>query len=209
MRALSELEHRVLDLIDPAAKAAGFEIVRVRFYSGGHQDTGGQPTLQVFAERRDGGMDVEDCGTLSRLIEPLLDAEDPIADHYVLQMSSPGIDRPLTRIGDFARWVGHEAKVEAGTPVAGRKRFHGTILGESDGLAHLRLKDGGEAKIPVADMVKAQLVLTDALIKAAQAKGQAPAELQDDEIEGDFDEVEVEDVEQDADEEVSASHERK
>src|SRR6185295_6816229 len=212
MRALSELEHRILDLVEPEAKALGFEIVRVRFYSGGHPDTGGQPALQIFAERSDGGMDVEDCGTLSRRISPLLDAEDPIVEHYVLQVSSPGIDRPLTREGDFAKWAGHEVKVEVGTPVDGRKRFHGFILDERGGVARLKLKDGGEASIPVAVMVKAQLVLTDALIKAAQAKGAAPADVEDDEIDGDFDEVEVEDFE-DTNEnegaEASASDKRK
>lgn len=215
MRAQSELEHRILDLIEPEAKALGFEIVRVRYYSGGHTDTGGEPALQIFAERRDGGMDVEDCGTLSRRISPLLDTEDPIAEHYVLQVSSPGIDRPLTREGDFGKWVGHEVKVELGTPVDGRKRFHGFIDGESGGMARLKLKDGGEARLPVAGMVKAQLVLTDKLVKAAQAKGQAPAELEDDEIDGDFDEVDVEDIEDmdadfpNSDREITASDKRK
>jgi ribosome maturation factor RimP len=113
-------------------------------------------------------------------------------------VSSPGIDRPLTRAGDFAKWAGHEVRVEIGTPVDGRKRFHGFIVGEHDGAAQLRLKDGGEATIPLGDMVKAHLVLTDTLIRAAQAKGQAKDLAED--IEEDFDEIEVEPEDMDADE---------
>jgi ribosome maturation factor RimP len=201
MRALSEIEHRILDLVEPEARALGFDLVRVRM-------TGSRPpVLQIMAEKPDGTMDVADCAMLSRRLSPLLDAEDPIVGEYSLEVSSPGIDRPLTRPGDFSRWVGHEVRVEIGTPVDGRKRFHGFIAGEAEGAARLKLQDGGDATIPLSEMVKAHLVLTDELIKAAKAKGQAPAELADDEIEGDFDEVEVEDI--DEDEEVSASDKRK
>jgi ribosome maturation factor RimP len=203
MRALSEIEHRILDLVEPEARALGFELVRVRM-------TGSRPpVLQIMAEKPDGTMDVEDCAKLSRRLSPLLDAEDPVAGEYSLEVSSPGIDRPLTREGDFAKWMGHEVRVEIGTPVDGRKRFHGFIAGEKDGAAKLNLKDGGEATIPLAEMVKAHLVLTDALIKAAKASGQAPAEVEDDEmlsngLGGDFDEVDVEDFEE-MDEDVAAS----
>lgn len=207
MRALSEMEHRLLDLVEPEARALGFDLVRVRL-------TGSRPpVLQIMAEKPDGTMDVADCAKLSRRLSPVLDAEDPIVGEYSLEVSSPGIDRPLTREGDFAKWVGHEVRVEIGTPVDGRKRFHGHILGERDGAAHLRLKDGGEATISLAEMVKAHLVLTDALIKAARDKGHAPVEMEDDQIAGDFDEVEVEDEDitedRDADVEVSASEKRK
>jgi N utilization substance protein A len=106
----------------------------------------------------------------------VLEAEDPISSEYHLEVSRPGIDRPLTRAGDFANWVGHEIKVELGTPGAdGRKRFHGTIVSEADGLVELSLKDGGSASLPVADMNKATMVLTEKLIQAARAKAQAPA----------------------------------
>jgi ribosome maturation factor RimP len=206
MRALSEIEHRILDLVEPEAKAMGLDLVRVRL-------TGSRPpVLQIMAEKPDGTMDVEDCARLSRRLSPLLDAEDPIAGEYALEVSSPGIDRPLTREGDFAKWAGHEVRVEIGTPVDGRKRFHGNIAGEEDGAALLKLKDGGEAKIPLNEMVKAHLVLTDALIAAARGKGQA-REIDDSGIEDGFDDVEVEDTEQDigqdGDEQVSASHKRK
>jgi len=116
---------------------------------------------------------------------------------------SPGIDRPLTRAGDFANWVGHEIKVELGTPGAdGRKRFHGTIVSEADGLVELSLKDGGSASLPVADMNKATMVLTEKLIQAARAKAPPPGEGDEDEddefaalgeeLGDDFDDVEVE-----------------
>ncbi len=169
MRAQTEVERRVLELIEPEAEAVGLDIVRVNL-------TGGRdPILQVMAERPDGSMDVEDCARLSRRVSPLLDSQDPVVGRYTLEVSSPGIDRPLTRRGDFAKWVGHEVRVEIGVPVDGRRRFHGHIAGENDGVAAIDLKDGGHAEIPLADMVKARLVLTDALIDAAQARGQVPS----------------------------------
>lgn len=184
MRAQSEIERRVLDLIEPEAKALGLELVRVRV-SGART-----PVLQIMAERPDGTMDVADCAKLSRRLSPLMDEHDPISGEYTLEVSSPGIDRPLTRVGDFARWVGHEARVEIGMPVDGRKRFHGFIETERDGVVELRLKEGGAAMIAIAEMTKASLVLTDALIAAASARGQVPQTLDDD--------VE-EDIEDDAD----------
>jgi ribosome maturation factor RimP len=190
MRAQSEIEIRILDMIEPEAKALGLDVVRVRVMGSR------TPVLQIMAERPDGTVDVEDCAKFSRRISPVLETEDPISGEYTLEVSSPGIDRPLTRRGDFAKWAGHEVKVELGTPTAeGRKRFHGWIVGEGDGVVELALKDGGAAKVAVDDLVKAHLVLTDKLIQDARARGQAPAaEIEDDEIEGDFDEVEVEDI---------------
>jgi ribosome maturation factor RimP len=201
MRAQSELEIRILDMIEPKAKAMGLEVVRVRVMGSR------TPILQIMAEKADGTMDVEDCATFSRAISPVLDQEDPIAGEYSLEVSSPGIDRPLTRPGDFGKWAGHEVKVELGTPTAeGRKRFHGWIVGETDGIVELTLKDGGSAKVAVDDLVKAHLVLTDKLIQDARSRGQTPAaEVEDDEIDGDFDDVEVdEDLELDADGEPAA-----
>ncbi|MEM8919855.1 MAG: ribosome maturation factor RimP, partial [Pseudomonadota bacterium] len=113
-----------------------------------------------------------------------------IKGEYHLEVSSPGIDRPLTRPGDFANWVGHEARVEIGMPIDGRRRFHGWIAGEANAVAFLKLKDGGEAEIPIIEMVKAHLVLTDELIEDAQSRGQALDAPEDDSDE--YDEVEVE-----------------
>ncbi len=197
MRAQSELEIRILDMIEPVATEHGLDVVRVRVM-------GGQtPTLQIMAERPDGTMSVAACARFSRAISPVLEAEDPISTEYHLEVSSPGIDRPLTRAGDFANWVGHEIKVELGTPGAdGRKRFHGTIVSEADGLVELNLKDGGSASLPVADMNKATMVLTEKLIQAARAKAPPPGEGDEDEddefaalgeeLGDDFDDVEVE-----------------
>jgi len=197
MRALSELEIRILDMVEPVASSLGLEIVRVRVMGG---DT---PTLQIMAERPDGTMTVAACAKFSRAISPVLETEDPISTEYHLEVSSPGIDRPLTRVGDFAKWIGHEVKVELATPGAdGRKRFHGSIVSEADGIVALKLKDGGEADLAVADMAKATMVLTDKLIQAARAKTPAAVEEEDDEeeivglgeeTEEDFDDLEVDD----------------
>ena len=112
MRALSELEIRILDMIEPVAADLGLDIVRVRVMGG---DT---PTLQIMAERPDGTMTVAACAKFSRAISPVLETEDPISSEYHLEVSSPGIDRPLTRVGDFAKWIGHEVKVELAMPGA-------------------------------------------------------------------------------------------
>ncbi len=190
MRALSELEIRILDMVEPVAKRLGLDVVRVRVMGRG------TPVLQIMAEKPDGTMDVEDCAKFSRALNPLLETEDPISGEYNLEVSSPGIDRPLTRVGDFAKWIGHEVKIEVGAPVDGRKRFHGFIKAEGPDGVIITLKDGGEAAIAVSDMVKAHLVLTDRLIDEARAKGQAPeADVEDDGLEGDFDDVEVDDDE--------------
>jgi ribosome maturation factor RimP len=207
MRAQSELEIRILDMIEPVATGLGLEIVRLRV-------TGSQtPTLQIMAELPDGTMTVARCAKLSRAISPLLETEDPIKSEYHLEVSSPGIDRPLTRVGDFAKWVGHEIRVELGTPTPdGRKRFNGTIVSEVDGVVELDLKDGGSANLNVADMTRATMVLTDKLIQAARAKGQAPVEGADEEdsddevgeddiaIDGEFAAEDFDDVDVDEDE---------
>jgi ribosome maturation factor RimP len=200
MRAQSELEIRILDMIEPVAAGLGLDIVRVRML-------GGQPpTLQIMAERPDGTMSVAACAKLSRAISPVLETEDPIPTEYNLEVSSPGIDRPLTRVGEFANWLGHEIKVELGMPGPdGRKRFHGWIVSERDGVVELNLKDGGSASLPVASMAKATMVLTDKLIQAARAKAPPPGEADEEddedeivglgeELEEDFDDVEVDDA---------------
>jgi ribosome maturation factor RimP len=175
-------------LAEPEAAALALHIVRVRVM--GQR----QPVLQIMAEKADGSMDVEDCARLSRRLSAMLDREDPITDRYSLEVSSPGIDRPLTRPGDFGRWVGHEARVELDIPVDGRRRFHGVIAGEADGVAVLDLKDGGRAEIPLAAMSKARLVLTDRLVADARARGQIPEPAEDD-----FDEIAETDLEEEAD----------
>jgi ribosome maturation factor RimP len=132
-------------------------------------------TVQVMAERPDGTMRVEDCEALSRAISPELDVADPIAREYHLEVSSPGLDRPLTRAKDFSNWAGHEAKVELERPLDGRRRFRGVLLGVRDDKAGIRLTDtpeAGEAWLPLDEIDEAKLVLTDALLKA-RPRGEA------------------------------------
>jgi ribosome maturation factor RimP len=126
---------------------------------------GKRKTLQVMAERPDGGMDVEDCASLSRALSEFLEREDPIEGEYVLEVSSPGIDRPLTRLVDFARWAGHDAKIELKAPdTAGRKRFAGLLLG-LDGNDIVVEVDGARRAFPHGSIAEARLVLTDRLIR--------------------------------------------
>ena len=126
---------RVAAIVEPVIEDLGFNLVRV-------QVTGTNGcTVQIMAERPDGTMSVADCETVSRAISPVLDLEDPISTAYYLEVSSPGIDRPLVRASDFERWNGYEAKIEMAVPVAGRKRFRGVIRGVEGEAVNLELAD--------------------------------------------------------------------
>jgi ribosome maturation factor RimP len=156
---VAELER----LIEPIAKALGYGLVRVRL-SGGHR-----PVLQVMAERADGTMDVEDCTRLSRAISAAFEEDDPFETEYVLEVSSPGIDRPLTRRRDFEAYVGHEARLELKYPIEGRKRIRGLLKGlkGEDVVVETELgesKGRGEFAVPYVSIGDAKLVLTDDLI---------------------------------------------
>lgn len=169
------LEKKIAALIEPAIISAGFELVRVKLI-GGHQDT-----LQVMAERADKTMTAGDCARLSRVLSPLLDEADPISGAYALEVSSPGIDRPLTRLKDFEDWQGYEAKLELDRLVEGKKRFRGVLGGVEDGNVCLDVEDEEEtALIPYDWIVSARLVLTDELIreslKAAESAAQKESE---------------------------------
>ena len=144
-------------IIEPAVEAAGFRLVRLRLMGGYVK------TLQIMAERPDGTMNVEDCAVLSRALSEFLDAENPIEGDYELEVSSPGIDRPLTRLMDFSRWAGHEAKIELHTPIDGRKRFRGKLLGLEGNDVVIQTQDS-RALVPFKQIAEAKLVLTDALI---------------------------------------------
>ena len=129
-----------------------------------------RPTLQVMAERLDeAAMTVDDCAVLSRSISALLDVADPIADAYTLEVSSPGIDRPLVRPEDYDRFAGFEARIELDAPVDGRKRFRGRRLGGADDAVRL-LAEACEVRLPLAGITRAKLLLTDDLIAAAAQK---------------------------------------
>jgi ribosome maturation factor RimP len=147
-------------VFEPVIEKAGFKLVRLRMMGGSAK------TLQVMAERPDGSMDVQGCAALSHALLDFIEAEDPIEGEYEIEVSSPGIDRPLTRPMDFARWAGHEAKIELNAAVDGRKRFRATLLG-LDGQ-DVRIRDtsigNDEIKFPFRSVANAKLVLTDKLI---------------------------------------------
>ncbi len=166
---MADTAQRIEGLIEPALTAMGYDLVRIAVQGGESR-----PTLQIMAERKDGvGMTVDDCADISRTVSALLDVEDPIAGAYTLEVSSPGIDRPLVKRGDFERFAGFEARVETVQPVNGRKRFRGRLMGVMGDEVRLRetAKAGAEADetlVPLAAIAKAKLVLTDELIEATQ-----------------------------------------
>jgi len=149
-------------LLAPAVQAQGYRLVRLRVMGGKRK------TLQILAERPDGQMDVEDCARLSRAISEVLEAADPISEEYVLEVSSPGIDRPLTAAEDFARFAGHEARVELAHGLEGRRRFKGLLIGLDGADVVMDVTEANETRrvrFPFADIDEAKLVLTDRLIR--------------------------------------------
>lgn len=160
---------RLTDLIEPEAKALGLSLVRVKFF-GGRSD----PTLQVMAERPDTRqLVIEDCAELSRRISDRLDAleaegKDPIEGAYRLEVSSPGIDRPLTRLNDFADWTGHEARLTLTEPVEGRKQLTGDLVGVEGSAVTIDVRKHARMTVDFARIADAKLLLTDRLIAATQ-----------------------------------------
>lgn len=175
MRSLTPFEARMLDLIDPIAAGLGFEIVRVRMRGAKRK------TLEIRAERSaDGAMDAGDCARLSRAISASFDLIDPIAEAYDLEVSSPGIDRPLTRLKDFDRWRGFEARIELDRMVEGRKRFRGVLAGvEDDGVLIDLEGDDQTAVIPFGWIAEARLVLSDELIAESLRRADASGDAAD------------------------------
>jgi ribosome maturation factor RimP len=171
LKASNPLEERVAALIEPAAADLGYALVRVRI-SGMRRKT-----LQIMAERlSDGGMGVEDCEALSRAVSPLLDVSDPIPGEYDLEVSSPGIDRPLVRLEDFARFVGHVVKLETAATIDGRRRFRGEIVGV-DGKDIVFTMEGQERRIAFSALSDARLVLTDKLIEEDLKRAEGAQDL--------------------------------
>lgn len=157
---MSVLEERIEKLVGPAVAAAGFELVRIRV-------TGKEMlTLQIMAERPDHTMSAEDCASLSRALSPILEAADPISGSYRLEVSSPGIDRPLVRLKDYHDWQGYEAKIELDRTIEGQKKFKGVLAGVEDENICIDIEGEAEtALIPFAWIQSAKLVLTDDLIR--------------------------------------------
>jgi ribosome maturation factor RimP len=174
---------RVAALAVPVLDSLGFRLVRVKMFG---------TTVQIMAERPDGTFTIDDCEKFSRDFSPVLDVADVISTKFHLEISSPGIDRPLVRAQDFEAWAGHEVKIDMATPVAGRKRFRGELEGYTQGEVRLFIDnpEGGKERllvgVPFADIGDASLILTDELIAAARARLPAGygdgAEIDEDQI---------------------------
>ncbi len=171
MGQATPFDQRLTEMLEPTVAAMGYELIRVRLFGQKHR------TLQIMAERSDGTMNVDDCADLSRALSAVLDVEDPIDGEFTLEVSSPGIDRPLTRLKDFARWAGFEARLETTHAVDGRRRFKGRLQGieGADVLVEAQGADGawGTVPLPFEDLAEARLVITDDLLAAAKAAQEA------------------------------------
>jgi ribosome maturation factor RimP len=160
--AKTAIDKRLAQIVEPVAGDMGLELVRLRLMGGQH------PTLQIMAQRPDGSMEVDDCARLSTAVSAVLDVEDPITDAYTLEVSSPGIDRPLTRLKDFDQWAGFEAKIETSEAIDGRKRFKGTVQGTEGDEVLLEIEEKGQSVtigLRFDWLADAKLVLTDDLIR--------------------------------------------
>lgn len=184
--AKAAIDRRLAEIISPVIEDLGFELVRVRLMSGK------TTTLQIMADKPDGGIEVDDCAQISNAVSAVLDVEDPILDAYALEVSSPGIDRPLTRLKDFDMFEGYEAKIETSELIDGRRRFKGVLAGVEDEEVLINLASDGGEEITIGlqfDWLSdAKLVLTDDLIKEMLRQRKAAGVLNEDS----FDEIETE-----------------
>ena len=184
MRGKTSEDRELLELLDPVAEAAGYAIVRLRLTGG----TARARTLQIMAERpSDGDMEIDDCAALSRAVSEVMDAADPVAGEYRLEVSSPGVDRPLTRLADFETYEGYEAKLELDRLAEGRKRFKGVLAGiEGENVGVDLEGEDHTALVPFGWITDAKLTLSDALLKrgaeqrAARLAAQTRDEASDD-----------------------------
>lgn len=159
--AKTAIDRRLADIVGPVIEGLGFELVRIRLMGGRTR------ILQIMADRPDGGIEVDDCAAISTAVSAVMDVEDPIEENYVLEVSSPGIDRPLTRLKDFDMWVDYEARIETTELIDGRRRFKGTLQGTEGDEVLIEIEEGGQ---PLTIGLKfdwlsdAKLILTDELI---------------------------------------------
>ncbi|MFC3570805.1 ribosome maturation factor RimP [Paracoccus simplex] len=187
--AKTAIDRRLAEIISPVIEDLGFELVRIRLQGGK------TATLQIMADRPEGGINVDDCADISTAVSAVLDVEDPLEDAYHLEVSSPGIDRPLTRLKDFALFEGYEARLETNQPIDGRKRFKGVLAGVEGDEVLLNIDEGGETHTIGLNfdwLSDAKLVLTDELI-AEMLRQKKDAGVQIDNLdEAAFDEIETE-----------------
>jgi ribosome maturation factor RimP len=177
--AKTAIDRRLADIVGPVIEGMGFELVRIRLMGGKTR------ILQIMADKPDGGIDVDDCGEISTAVSAVLDVEDPVEDNYVLEVSSPGIDRPLTRLKDFDVWAGWEARIETTELIDGRRRFKGTLAGIEDDEVLVNV-DEGTIGLKFEWLSDAKLLLTDELIAEMLRQKKASGvidETQFDEIE--------------------------
>ena len=156
--AKAAIDKRLAEIVQPVVEGLGYELVRLRLMSGK------ATTLQIMAERPEGGIEVDDCATISTEVSAVLDVEDPVEGEYALEVSSPGIDRPLTRLKDFDVWEGYEAKIETNELIDGQRRFKGELRGTQDGEVLIEIQQG-IIGLQFDWLSDAKLVLTDALIE--------------------------------------------
>ena len=184
--AKTAIDRRLAEIVSPVVEDMGFELVRLRLMGGQTK------TLQIMAERPEGGIEVDDCAAISNAISAILDVADPVSDAYTLEVSSPGIDRPLTRLKDFDTYEGYEARVETAELIDGRKRFKGVLAGVDGDEVLINIEEG-TVGLKFDWLAEAKLILTDDLIKemlrARKAAGNAP--------DGDLDETQFDDIETD------------
>ncbi len=192
--AKTALDRRLAEIVCPAIEGLGFELVRIRLQGGKY------PLLQIMADRPEGGIDVDDCAKISTAVSAVLDVEDPIEEKYTLEVSSPGIDRPLTRLKDFDVWHGYEARLETAEQIDGRKRFKGILHGTEDDEVLIEIEEQGEKVVIGLKfdwLTDAKLILTDELI-AEMLRQRKAAGIIDEDM---FDEIETEDDTTNPDEE--------
>ncbi|MBL4915754.1 ribosome maturation factor RimP [Szabonella alba] len=187
--AKTAIDRRLAAIVTPAIEGLGFELVRLRLM------TGRTPTLQIMADRPEGGIVVEDCAKISTAVSAVLDVEDPITENYTLEVSSPGIDRPLTRLKDFGMWEGYEARIETSELIDGRRRFKGILAGTEGDEVLIEIEEGGETVtigLQFDWLSDAKLILTDDLIAEMLRSRKESGAFN----EADFDEIEETDGEE-------------
>ena len=180
--AKAAIDRKLADLLRPVIEGMGFELVRLRLMGGN------TPTLQIMAEKPDGGIEVDDLAEINTAVSAIMDVEDPIEDNYNLEVSSPGIDRPLTRLKDFDAWNGYVAKLETAEVIDGRKRFKGTLMGTEGDEVLIEIDNQGEAVtigLTFDLLAEAKLVMTDELITEMLRQRKAAGQID----ETQFDEI--------------------
>jgi len=187
--AKTAMDRRLADIIIPVIEGLGFELVRIRLMGGQTR------TLQIMADRPDGGIEVDECGEISTAVSAVMDVEDPIEENYILEVSSPGIDRPLTRLKDFEMWKGWEARLETTELIDGRRRFKGMLAGVEGDEVLIEIEEGKETLtigLQFDWLSDAKLILTDDLIAEMLRQKKVSGQISDSEIdETQFDEIET------------------